>query len=75
MLAPVGIENIAESIRPIKKHKEDTIADSITNPLKLLVIFFAIIQGNTIKLDIIKVPIILIPRTTTKAVIRAIKNW
>ena len=43
--------------------------------LKLFVNFLAIIAGNTIRLDISSVPIILIPSTTTIAVISDIKNW
>ena len=43
--------------------------------LKLFVNFLAIIAVNTIRLDISSVPIILIPSTTTIAVISDIKNW
>ena len=57
------------------KHITDISTDRITIFLKLFVNFLAIIAGNTIKLDISKVPIILIPSTTTIAVISDIKNW
>ena len=57
-----------------KKHTIDVITDIITNPLKLVVNFFEITAGNTIKLEINNVPIILIPRTTTKAVNIEINN-
>ena len=59
---------------PIVKQIIDVITDITTNPLKLVVNFLAIIAGKTIKLDINIVPIILIPTTTTNAVINAIKN-
>ena len=72
--APVGIFKKNDTNIPIKKHITDVKTDITTNPLKLVVNFFAIIAGNTIKLDINNVPIILIPTTTTNAVINAIKN-
>ncbi len=72
MLAPVGSEKAKDSIRPSISPSIDIIAETITNDLKLLVIFRDIIAGNTIRLDIIKVPIILIPITTIRAVIRDI---
>ena len=73
--APVGIFKKNDAKIPIKKHIIDVKADIITNPLKLVVNFFAIIAGKIIKLEINIVPIILIPTTTTKAVKSAIKNW
>lgn len=52
----------------------DVITDTHAKPLKLFVSFLAITAGNTIRLEIKRVPIILIPKTTTNAVIRAIRN-
>ena len=75
MHAPVGKFTKNENNNPNKKHVTDIITEHITIFLKLLVIFLAIIAGNTIKLDIKSVPIILIPRTTTTAVINDIRNW
>lgn len=74
MQAPVGKFNINDSITPTIKHITDNTADKATIPLKLFVNFLAIIAGKTIKLEMSKVPINLIPKTTTKAVIREIKN-
>lgn len=74
ILAPVGIDAKKDNIVPNKKHKVEIIALKITSDLKLFVILLDIIAGNTIKLDIIKVPTILIPITTTKAVIIEIRN-
>lgn len=74
MQAPVGKFNINDNITPTIKHITDNIADKITIPLKLFVSFLAMIAGKTIKLEINSVPINLIPKTTTKAVIREIKN-
>lgn len=72
--APVGIFKKNDTKIPIKKQTTDVKTDITTKPLKLVVNFFDIIAGNTIKLEISKVPIILIPTTTTNAVINAIKN-
>ena len=68
------LQNKYDANTPIIKHTTEIITDDITSPLKLFVSFLAIIHGNTIKLEIKSVPIILIPTTTTNAVIRAIKN-
>lgn len=72
--APVGIFKKNDTNIPIKKQSTDVSTDITTNPLKLVVNFLAIIAGNTIKLEISNVPIILIPTTTTNAVIKAIRN-
>ena len=72
--APVGILRKNDTNNPTKKQVILVIVDIITNPLKLVVNFFAMIAGNTIRLDIKSVPIIRIPTTTTKAVRSAIKN-
>ena len=74
MLAPVGKFNKDEITNPNKKHKIEIATDITAIPLNECVIFLAIIAGNTIKLEISNVPIILIPITTTNAVKNAIKN-
>ena len=72
--APVGIFKKKEVNIPIIKQIIEIITEQITNPLKLFVNFLDITAGNIIKLEISNVPIILIPTTTTNAVISAIKN-
>ena len=72
--APVGILNSKDKIIPTTKQIADIIADIIISPLKLLEIFLAINAGKIIKLDINKVPIIRIPKTTVIAVKKEIKN-
>lgn len=72
--APVGIFKKKEINIPIIKQIIEIITEQITNPLKLFVNFLDITAGNIIKLEISNVPIILIPTTTTNAVISAIKN-
>ena len=74
MLAPVGKFNKDEITSPNKKHKVEIRTDITAIPLNECVSFLAIIAGNTIKLEINNVPIILIPITTTNAVNKAIKN-
>ena len=74
ILAPVGKFNNEETIKPNKKHSIDIITDRTDIPLNECVNFLAITAGNTIRLDINNVPIILIPITTTTAVNNAIKN-
>lgn len=56
------------------KHITEISIERISIFLKLFVNFLAIIAGKTIKLEINNVPIILIPNTTTIAVINEIKN-
>lgn len=72
--APVGKFKKNDINIPNIKHIIEINTESITILLKLFVNFLAIIAGNTIKLDINNVPIILIPNTTTIAVINDIKN-
>ena len=72
--APVGKFKKNDIKIPNMKHTTDVNTDNITIFLKLFVNLLAIIAGNTIKLDIKSVPIILIPKTTTIAVIKEIKN-
>lgn len=72
--APAGKLIKNETKIPIIKQMIEIKQLITINPLKLFVNFFAIIAGNTIKLEIKSVPIILIPNTTTNAVIKAIKN-
>ena len=74
ILAPVGKFKRDDIISPNKKHNIEIIIDIIDIPLNDDVNFLAITAGKTIKLDINKVPIILIPITTTIAVNNAIKN-
>ena len=74
MLAPVGKLNINEMIIPKIKQIIDISPKAITKPLKLLTSFLAITAGNTMRPEISKVPIILIPITTVKAVKNDIKN-
>mgnify|MGYP003415761230 CR=1 FL=1 len=74
MHAPVGKFKKNENSIPNIKHITDIKTESITMFLKLFVNFLAIIAGKTIKLEIKSVPIILIPTTTTIAVINEIKN-
>lgn len=74
MHAPVGRFKKKENSIPNIKHITDISTDSITMFLKLFVNFLAIIAGKTIRLEISSVPIILIPKTTTIAVISEIKN-
>ena len=63
-----------DKIIPTKKQNTEMIADVIISPLKLFVIFLAVIAGKIIKLEIKSVPIILMPKTTVKAVKKAITN-
>lgn len=74
MHAPVGKFIKYEINIPKIKQIIEIKTESTTIFLKLLVNFLAIIAGKTIKLEISKVPIILIPNTTTIAVINEIKN-
>lgn len=68
MLAP-GVVFIKRAINiPIKKLITDINADVITTPLKLLHTLIAVREGITIRLDIKREPIIIIPRTTVTAV-------
>ena len=73
--APVGILQTNDNNIPKMKQITDIAADDITRDLKLLAIFFAMNAGNIIKLEISKVPIILIPTTTVRAVKNDIKKW
>lgn len=75
ILAPVGRFKKKDTNNPNIKHIIDTVQESIINPLKLFVNFFDIIAGKIIKLDINKVPIILIPNTATKPVTTDINIW
>lgn len=72
--APVGILKIKDSSIPIMKQIADIIADNTTRDLKLLESFFAVKAGNIMRLEISKVPIILMPITTVKAVKNDIKK-
>ena len=74
MLAPVGRLIMKDKIIPTKKQNTEITADAIMRDLKLLVIFLAVIAGKIIKLEIKSVPIILMPKTTVKAVKKAITN-
>ena len=74
MLAPVGKFKKKLTNIPSTKQVTEIIEEIIINCLKLFVNPFAITAGKTIKLEISKVPIIHIPRTTTKAVKKEIKN-
>ncbi len=73
-LAPVGRFTEKDKIIPTKKQNTEIIEDIIIRPLKLFVIFLAVMAGKIIKLEIKRVPIILMPKTTVKAVKRAITN-
>lgn len=73
-LAPVGRLMTNDKIMPTKKQNTEIIEDAIMRPLKLFVIFLAVIAGKMIRLEIKSVPIILIPKTTVKAVKKAITN-
>ena len=74
MLAPVGKFIKKLNSIPNIKHIIDIIPEIIINSLKLFVNPLAIIAGNTIKLEINNVPIILIPNTTINAVKNDIRN-
>ena len=63
-----------DKIIPTKKQNTEITAEAIMRDLKLLVIFLAVIAGKIIKLEIKSVPIILMPKTTVKAVKKAITN-
>lgn len=68
MLAP-GVVFMRSAINiPVKKLITEIIADIITTPLKLLQTLIAVNDGITIRLDIKREPIIIIPRTTVIAV-------
>ena len=73
-LAPVGRFMAKDKHIPIKKQITEMIAEANIRPLKLLTIFLAVIAGKIIRLEIKRVPIILIPKTTVKAVKKAITN-
>ena len=72
ILAPVGIDNIAESTTPSIKQKTEIMAEKITTLLNPLNIRIDIIAGNIIKPEIRRVPIRRIPTTITSAVKSAI---
>ena len=74
MLAPVGISKIHEAIIPRMKHKTDTTPAEIITLLNVLKSLIEVTAGNTIRLDIKSVPIILIPITIVTAVKKAISK-
>lgn len=68
ILAPGVVLNAKAISIPIRKLITDTIDEVITTPLKLLHILIAVSDGMTIRLEIKRVPIIIIPKTTVTAV-------
>ena len=64
MLAPGGVLCIKEKYIPITKHTTDIIAERQITAKNLLLIRIAERDGNTIRLDMSKAPIILMPKTT-----------
>lgn len=70
MLAPVGTLNKNEKTIPNKKQTKDIKPEKITKDLKLFAHFLAITAGKIIRLEINKVPIILIPTTIIRDVIK-----
>ena len=70
IVAPAGVEKIYDPTIPKKKHTIETIEELITTVLKLLHTLMEVNAGKIIKLEISKVPIILIPTT----IVMAVKN-
>ena len=68
MLAPGAVLKSREIIIPIRKLTTDTAPDVSTTPLKLLHMRIAVRVGITIRLDMSRAPIIIIPSTTVTAV-------
>lgn len=68
MLAPVGIPKTQEITRPATKQRIDRVADKKITERKVLHTVIAVMGENIIRLDISRVPISLMPRTTTTAV-------
>ena len=75
ILAPVGRLILKDKIIPKKKHTIDKTTDVHTTALKLPTSFPAVTAGKIIRLEIRRLPIILIPNTTARAVKRAMINW
>ena len=75
MLAPVGMLKQKDITIPLTKQNTAIKADNIINALKLFTIFFALTAGNIIRLEISRVPIMRMPKTTVIAVKNEIKNW
>ena len=68
--APVGRLKRIVSTMPMTKHITEHIPDVITRDLKLLAKFLAVTAGKIIRLEISRLPIILIPIT----IVRAVRN-
>jgi len=74
MLAPVGVAKAYEITRPDSRQMTEITAAHITTFLNLLHILMAERAGKTMRADISRVPIILIPSTIVMAVDIAIKK-
>lgn len=68
MLAPAGISSIYEAVIPTKKQHIDIITDITITERNFLHTLIEDNAGKIIRLDISKVPIILIPITIVIAV-------
>ena len=75
ILAPVGKFISNDKASPARKQITDKKTDSTATALKLMTSLRAMTAGKIIRLDISKLPIILIPMTTVSAVRSAIRNW
>ena len=71
MEAPVGMLYRKDRVIPTKNPKRESIDAKIMVPKKFLHTRIAVIEGNTIRLEIKRVPIILMPSTMVMEVSKA----
>ena len=69
---PAGVSKRCAEMIPAKKHRTEKTAELMTTPKKLLNSFMEMRVGKIMRADISRVPIILMPSTTTIAVRTAI---
>ena len=72
-LAPVGVENRKEAIRPTTKQETESTAEQSTTPLKLWNRRIELSAGKMIRLEMSREPMSLIPSTIVTAVSTASK--
>ena len=72
--APAGILKMNETINPAVNATNDITPEIIIRVLKRDAKFFAVTAGRIITPEIKRVPVILIPETTTRAVKTEITN-
>lgn len=73
-LAPVGVENRKEAIRPTTKQETESTAEQSTTPLKLWNRRIELSAGKMIRLEMSRVPIMRMPTTMVTAVSAAMRR-